>query len=97
MNKSKGVTREQVEDALAVCLAFNTIGRLADASGFVQPTSEALARAALHASVPDVVISDIAMPHEDGFDLIRHLHAHDAAFRSVEAIRAALVERLSPK
>ncbi len=36
-----GVTREQIEDALAVCLAFNTIGRLADTFGFVQPTREA--------------------------------------------------------
>jgi len=32
-----GVSREQVEDALAVCFAFNTITRLADAFGFVQP------------------------------------------------------------
>jgi uncharacterized peroxidase-related enzyme len=31
---SAGVSREQVEDALAVCAAFNTTGRLADAFGF---------------------------------------------------------------
>jgi len=29
-----GVSRKQVEDALAVCFSFNTIGRLADAFGF---------------------------------------------------------------
>lgn len=29
-----GVSREQVEDALAVCFAFNTTNRLADAFGF---------------------------------------------------------------
>ena len=29
-----GVSRQQVEDALAVCAAFNTTGRLADAFGF---------------------------------------------------------------
>jgi uncharacterized peroxidase-related enzyme len=29
-----GVTRQQVEDALAVCTAFNTTNRLADAFGF---------------------------------------------------------------
>jgi alkylhydroperoxidase family enzyme len=29
-----GVSREQVEDALAVCAAFNTTDRLADAFGF---------------------------------------------------------------
>jgi hypothetical protein len=32
-----GVSRAQVEDALAVCFSFNTIGRLADAFGFVVP------------------------------------------------------------
>lgn len=31
---SAGVSREQVQDALAVCAAFNTTGRLADAFGF---------------------------------------------------------------
>jgi uncharacterized peroxidase-related enzyme len=36
-----GVTREQIEDALAVCFAFNTVGRLADAFGFFQPGPEA--------------------------------------------------------
>jgi AhpD family alkylhydroperoxidase len=32
-----GVSRAQIEDALAVAFAFNTIGRLADAFGFAQP------------------------------------------------------------
>src|SRR6516162_814395 len=32
-----GVSRDQIEDALAVCFAFNTIGRLADAFGFFLP------------------------------------------------------------
>ena len=31
---SAGVSRQQVEDALAVCAAFNTTNRLADAFGF---------------------------------------------------------------
>jgi uncharacterized peroxidase-related enzyme len=31
---SAGASRQQVEDALAVCAAFNTTGRLADAFGF---------------------------------------------------------------
>jgi hypothetical protein len=32
-----GVSREQIEDALAVCFAFNTMSRLADAFGFFLP------------------------------------------------------------
>jgi uncharacterized peroxidase-related enzyme len=32
-----GVSCQQVADALAVCFAFNTIARLADAFGFAQP------------------------------------------------------------
>ena len=31
---SAGVSRQQIEDALAVCAAFNTTDRLADALGF---------------------------------------------------------------
>jgi uncharacterized peroxidase-related enzyme len=36
-----GASRQQVEDALAVCFAFNVVGRLADAFGFVVPGPEA--------------------------------------------------------
>jgi uncharacterized peroxidase-related enzyme len=32
-----GVSREQIEDALAVCFAFNTMNRLADAFQFFVP------------------------------------------------------------
>jgi len=37
-----GATREAIEDALAVCFAFNTIGRLADAFAFSPASSAAL-------------------------------------------------------
>jgi AhpD family alkylhydroperoxidase len=36
-----GVSREQVEDALAVCFSLNTIGRLADAFGFFMAAPKA--------------------------------------------------------
>jgi len=36
-----GSSRQQIEDALAVCFAFNVIGRLADAFGFFVPGPEA--------------------------------------------------------
>ena len=37
---SAGVSRQQVEDALAVCAAFNTTNRLADAFGFEMLSTE---------------------------------------------------------
>lgn len=36
-----GASRQQIEDALAVCFAFNVIGRLADTFGFFVPGPEA--------------------------------------------------------
>jgi AhpD family alkylhydroperoxidase len=36
-----GASRQQVEDALAVCFSFNVIGRLADAFGFSIPGPDA--------------------------------------------------------
>ena len=36
-----GASRQQIEDALAVCFSFNVIVRLADAFGFFVPGSEA--------------------------------------------------------
>jgi AhpD family alkylhydroperoxidase len=36
-----GASRQQIEDALAVCFSFNVIGRLADAFGFAVPGTEA--------------------------------------------------------
>ena len=36
-----GASRQQIEDALAVCFSFNVIGRLADAFGFFVPGSKA--------------------------------------------------------
>ena len=36
-----GASRQQIEDALAVCFSFNVIGRLADALGFAVPGPEA--------------------------------------------------------
>jgi len=36
-----GASRQQIEDALAVCFSFNVIGRLADAFGFAVPGPKA--------------------------------------------------------
>ena len=36
-----GASRQQIDDALAVCFCFNVIGRLADAFGFFVPGPEA--------------------------------------------------------
>jgi len=37
-----GASRQQIEDALAVCFCFSVMGRLADAFGFLVPGREAL-------------------------------------------------------
>jgi AhpD family alkylhydroperoxidase len=36
-----GASRQQIDDALAVCFSFNVIGRLADSFGFFVPCSDA--------------------------------------------------------
>jgi len=41
-----GASRQQIKDALAVCFAFNVIGRLADTFGFSVPGPEAFAAGA---------------------------------------------------
>jgi len=41
-----GASRQQIEDALAVCFSFNVISRLADAFGFFVPGPEAFASGA---------------------------------------------------
>jgi alkylhydroperoxidase family enzyme len=41
-----GVTRAQIEDALAVCYAFNVITRLADTFEFEIPSQESFAASA---------------------------------------------------
>jgi uncharacterized peroxidase-related enzyme len=38
---SAGASRQQIEDALAVCFAFNVTGRLADAFGFAMASDKA--------------------------------------------------------
>jgi uncharacterized peroxidase-related enzyme len=45
---SAGVSRQQVQDALAVCAAFNTTNRLADAFGFKMLSPEGFEAGAKH-------------------------------------------------
>lgn len=42
-----GLSRAQIEDAFAVCFAFNSVGRLADSFGFFVPGPQAFKAAAL--------------------------------------------------
>ena len=58
-----GASRQQIEDALAVCFSFNVIGRLADAFGFFVPGPKALRLArntCLRAATADRVVSSEA-------------------------------------
>jgi len=43
-----GVSPEQIEDALAICFAFNVTNRLADAFGFHVPSASAFEAGAKH-------------------------------------------------
>ena len=44
------------------------------------------ARTVLQSFVPDLIVSDISMPGEDGFDLIRHLRAEGGGRSEIPAI-----------
>jgi alkylhydroperoxidase family enzyme len=44
--RASGVTRAQIDDALAICWAFNVINRLGDAFGFAVPGPAAFAASA---------------------------------------------------
>jgi CheY-like chemotaxis protein len=44
------------------------------------------AKTALESFRPDLVVSDISMPGEDGYDLIRYLRAPDSGFADIPAI-----------
>ena len=44
--EASGVTRAQIDDALAVCWAFNVINRIADSFAFEVPGPEAFAASA---------------------------------------------------
>ena len=53
----------------------------------IQASSVSDARAALDRATPDVVVSDIALPDEDGYALIRHMrHSRDGDESKVPAI-----------
>lgn len=58
--------------------------------GAAVDTCESVARAmkALEGKVPDLVVTDIAMPNEDGFDLIRQLRSRVSARVPVLAVTA---------
>jgi CheY-like chemotaxis protein len=51
-----------------------------------EASSVAMAKKTLQSFMPDLIISDISMPGEDGYDLIRHLRAPGSPFADVPAI-----------
>ena len=51
-----------------------------------EASSVAMAKKTLQSFMPDLIISDISMPGEDGYDLIRYLRAPGSPFADVPAI-----------
>ena len=64
------------DDEDARMLLQMTLSRYGATVNTVASAGEALA--AIDRAVPDIVLSDIGMPHEDGYDLLRHLRARPA-------------------
>ena len=69
----------RVRDALALLL-----GRLG--TRILSTSSAREARAVLHRELADVVLCDLAMPHEDGFSFVRVLRVSPGAQRDIPAI-----------
>ena len=62
---------------------------LLEAAGAAVTTAATVADAvaSLDERAPQIVLSDIGMPHEDGYGLIRQLRSHpDAALRRIPAV-----------
>lgn len=52
----------------------------------LQATSVAAAMSSVEQTAPDVIISDIGMPNEDGIDVVRRVRALDGATRRVPMV-----------
>ena len=67
-------------------LVQTVLGRCGASVDAVSSVAEAIER--LDASLPDIVVSDIAMPDADGFDLIRHIRENGKLTLPVIAMTA---------
>jgi signal transduction histidine kinase/BarA-like signal transduction histidine kinase len=68
--------------------AREAIGTVLQSAGADVVTASSVREAleAIHAQMPDVVVSDIAMPLEDGFTLIREIRSRVASSRTIRAL-----------
>ena len=58
--------------------------------------SVAEAMATLQTFIPDVILSDIGMPHQDGYDFIRHLR-EDPCFAGIPAVALTALARVEDR
>ena len=69
------VVDDEADARRVLVMVLEQVGAIVTAAGSVREAIEALAEAR-----PDVLVSDLGMPDQDGFDLIRQVrdHGHDA-------------------
>jgi CheY-like chemotaxis protein len=69
------VVDDEPDARQVLVMALEQVGAIVTAAGTAREAIEALAQGR-----PDVLVSDLGMPDQDGFDLIRQVrdHGHDA-------------------
>ena len=69
------VVDDEADARRVLAMVLERVGAVVATAGSVPAAIEALAKAR-----PDVLVSDLGMPDQDGFDLIRHVRqdGHDA-------------------
>ena len=64
------VVDDEADARRVLVMVLERVGAVVTTAGSVPAAIEALAKAR-----PDVLVSDLGMPDQDGFDLIRHVRA----------------------